>query len=300
MPWYTRWRNVFRPESLNRELDDELAHHLAETVDALVERGMPEDEAWRAARARIGNYVGQKERIREMNVTAWLDTLRGDVTYGLRQLRAHPGFTSIALLSLALGIGANTAIFQLVDAIRLKTLPVRNPQELVALDFEDGSVRYGNWFGRSAVLSYPQWQELRKQHGAFAGLLAWSADRFNLSQGGAPHLAEALYVSGNLFRELGVPAILGRTFTSHDDAGGENARCELGAVVSYPFWKRELGGDPGALGRTLSLNGHAVPVIGVTAPSFFGVEVGTQFDVAVPLCADAVMAGNGNRLSSAR
>lgn len=291
MPWYIRWRNVFRSEHLSRELEDELQHHLLEKVDALVARGLPVEEAWRAARIQIGNYATQKERTREMNIATWLDTVRGDVIYAFRQLRSNPGFTGIAVLSLALGIGANTAIFQLVDAIRLKTLPVKDPQELVAIDFASGAVRYGGWSSRSAVLTYPQWQELRNQQRAFAGVLAWSADRFNLAAGGEPHLVEGLHVSGEFFRQLGVTAILGRTFTGTDDGG----TCNPGAVVSYGFWKRDLGGDTSVLGRTVRLNGHSFPIIGVTGASFFGVEVGSRFDVAVPLCADAVLQ-NVNRL----
>src|ERR1700678_1668262 len=130
MPWYRRWRNVFRSEDLDDDLRTELEHHLAETADRLVSSGMPQTEALREARRRLGNYAIQKERTRDMNVAAWLDAARADIVYGLRQLKSSPGFAAVAVLSLALGVGANTAIFQLVNAIRLKTLPVSNPWEL--------------------------------------------------------------------------------------------------------------------------------------------------------------------------
>lgn len=228
----------------------------------------------------------QNESTRDMNVLTWLDATRADVLYGLRQLRFNPGFASIAVLSLALGMGANTAMFQLVNAIRLKMLPVQNPQELVSIDFEAGSVRAGWSSTRSAHLTYAQWDQIRSQQQAFTGVLAWSAARFNLTNGGEPRLAEGLYVSGEFFHHLGVSAMMGRTITAQDDS----PTCNAGAVLSHAFWQREFGGDPGILDRTVSLNGYPIPVIGVTSPSFFGVEVGSQYDLAIPLCADRLLA----------
>jgi putative ABC transport system permease protein len=289
MPWYLRWRNAFRSERLNDELDCELQYHLAETVDDLISGGMTEKDAVREARRRLGNYSIQKERTRDMNIAAWLEATRADVVYGARQLRLNPGFASIAILSLALGIGANTAIFQLVNAIRLKTLPVKDPQQLVSIDFAKGSSRAGSWSSRSANFTYAQWEQIRAQQQAFTDVFAWSAAQMNLANGGQPRFAQALYVSGNFFTSLGVQAVMGRTLTAQDDG----AACNVGAVVSYPFWQREMGGTPGVLGRTVSLDGHAVPIMGVTPPSFFGVEVGYQYDVAVPLCADRMFAEDG-------
>src|SRR5258708_2295068 len=145
MAWYQRWRNVFRSERLDDELENELQYHLAETIDRLVADGMSEKEARREARLRLGNYSVQKEKTRDMNVSAWLDATRADVLYGMRQLKLNPGFTAIAVLSLALGIGANSAMFQLINAIRMKMLPVQNPQELALIDFEPGATRSGWW-----------------------------------------------------------------------------------------------------------------------------------------------------------
>jgi len=216
-----------------------------------------------------------------------LESIMQDVRYGLRQLKQSPGFTLTAVLSLALGIGANTAIFQLVDAIRLKMLPVSNPRELVSIDFERNSTRSG-WFStRSARLTYAQWEQIRAQQQAFTGVLSWSAARFNLASGGEARYAEGLYASSEFFRQLGVNAVLGRTFTAEDD----NESCSsAGAVLSYAFWQREFGGDRGVLGRAIRLDGYSLPVIGVTPASFFGVEVGNRYDVAIPLCADRLLA----------
>jgi putative ABC transport system permease protein len=217
----------------------------------------------------------------------WLESLAQDLRYGVRQLRQSPAFTSVAVLSLALGIGANSAIFQLIDAVRLRTLPVQNPQELVSIDFPSGSQRSG-WFStRSARFTYGHWEQIRAQQQAFTGVLAWSAARFNLTSGGEARYAEGLYVSGEFFRHLSVGALLGRTFTAQDDSPtcGNPA-----AVLSHAFWQREFGGNPGVLDRKLNLDGHSFQVIGVTPPAFFGVEVGKGYDVAIPLCADRLLA----------
>jgi predicted permease len=218
---------------------------------------------------------------------AWTQSWIQDLRYGIRQLRQSPGFTLVAVASLALGIGANTAIFELVDAIRLKMLPVDKPQQLVQIDFEKNSARSG-WFStRSARLTYAQWEQIQSQQQAFSGVVAWSAARFNLTSGGEARYAEGLYVSGEFFRHLGVHAAMGRTFTAEDDS----ATCSSpGAVISHAFWQREFVGTRDVLGRTVSLDGYSVPVIGVTPASFFGVEVGSRYDVAIPLCADRLIA----------
>lgn len=215
-----------------------------------------------------------------------LESLTQDVTYGIRQLRKAPGFTFVAVFSLALGVGANTAMFELVNAIRLKTLPVRAPEELAYVDFAKGAQRSG-WFStRSARFTYGQWEQIQSQQQAFTGVIAWSATRFNLAASGEARYAEGLYVSGDFFHTLGVEPVLGRTFTTEDD----NKVCSSpGVVLSYAFWQREFGADPAILSRIVSLNGHALPVIGVTPPGFFGVEVGNHYEVAVPLCADTLI-----------
>jgi putative ABC transport system permease protein len=213
----------------------------------------------------------------------WLDSFTQDIRYGARQLLKSPGFALVAVLSLALGIGANTAIFQLVDAVRLKTLPVKNPEELATVDFAKGSNRSG-WFStRTARLTYGQFDQIRNQQQAFSGVLAWAASRFNLSPGGEARYAEGMYVSGPYFQVLGTTPVIGRVFSEEDDRLGCG---NPGAVLSYAFWQREFAADPAVLGKSVTLDGHPFPVIGVTPASFFGLEVGHRFDVAIPLCAD--------------
>jgi len=220
----------------------------------------------------------------------WLESFTQDVRYGLRQLRQSPGFTAVAVASLALGIGANTAIFQLVDAVRLRTLPVEKPQELAYIDFAKGARRSGWFSSRSARLTYAHWDQIRRQQQAFTGVLAWSAARFNLTPGGEKRFATGLYVSADFFRHLGVKPVIGRTFGAEDD----NDACgSPGAVLSYGFWQREFGGDPGAVGRIVNLDGHSFTIIGITPAMFSGLEVGQPFDVAIPLCADRLFAEDG-------
>ncbi|HYP04686.1 MAG TPA: ABC transporter permease, partial [Bryobacteraceae bacterium] len=177
-----------------------------------------------------------------------------------------------------------------VDAVRLRTLPVQDPQNLVVIDFAEGSNRSG-WFStRSARHTSNVWREIRTRQEAFSGIMAWSATRFNLANGGPARLAEGLYVSGDFFRVLGVSASVGRTFTPEDD----KPECAApGAVISSAFWQREFAGDPKILNRTISLDGRVLPVVGVTSPSFFGVEVGSRYDVAVPLCVDTLLSEDG-------
>ena len=212
-----------------------------------------------------------------------MDALIKDLRFGLRQLGLNPMFTAVAVLSLALGIGANTAIFQLIDAIRLRALPVGNPQELAYIDFMKDSKRSGWWSTRSAVFTSAQWDSLRAHQEAFSGMIAWSAKEFNLAQEGKARYTEGLFVNSDFFNVLRVPAAIGRTFTKEDDQPGCGSP---GAVISYAFWRGEFSGDPALTSRTVRLDGRVFPVIGVTAPGFFGVEVGHRFDIAVPICSD--------------
>lgn len=216
-----------------------------------------------------------------------LDSFLSDLRYATRQLRQSPGFTLVAILSLALGIGANTAMFQLIDVVRLRTLPIQKPEELAYVDFAPNSWRSGWHSTRNARFTSAQWDQVRTQQQAFSGLAAWSATRFNLAAGGEARYAEGLYVNGDFFNALGVIPLIGRTFTSKDDT---EACPGPMAVISYPFWQREFGGDPNILNRTMTLEGRPFSIVGVTPQPFFGVEVGRRFDVATTLCADRVMA----------
>jgi putative ABC transport system permease protein len=212
-----------------------------------------------------------------------MDRYSADLRFGLRQLRLNPMFTLVAVMSLALGIGANTAIFQLIDAIRLRALPVANPQQLGYLDYAPQSKRSGWWSTRSATFTSANWDSIRRHQQAFSDVIAWSAMQFNLAAEGKARYAEGLLVSGDFFRVLGTPAVVGRVFTAEDDQPGCGSPA---AVISYAFWQSEFAQDPAVTTRTVRLDGRIFPVIGVTAPEMFGVEIGHRFEIAVPLCSD--------------
>jgi putative ABC transport system permease protein len=212
-----------------------------------------------------------------------LSSLGRDLRFALRQLRQTPVVSAVALLSLALGIGANLAIFSLVNALMLKALPVHDPERLVVLGF-DGQPR------PSQSMTNVQWEYLRDQHDEFAGMLATGGARFNLNTAGEQRPVDGLYVSGRFFDTLGVQPILGRALTPDDDRRGGGPDGPV-VVLSHGFWQRQFGGDPSVLGRSLALDGHPFTVVGVTPREFFGVQVGRAFDVIIPLGTEPIIRG---------
>ncbi|HEY6404017.1 MAG TPA: ABC transporter permease, partial [Blastocatellia bacterium] len=223
-----------------------------------------------------------------------MQTLWQDLRYGARMLWKNPNFTLIAVITLALGVGANTAIFQLLNAVRLRSLPVQKPEELAEARIADSPNRWGNFGGRRSELTNPLWEQIRERQQAFSGVFAWGTATFDLSPRGEQRFTEGgLWVSGDFFNVLGVRPALGRVFTQADDQRGCGSP---GVVISHAFWQRAFGGDASVLGRKITLNGHPFEVIGVTPAGFFGVEVGRSFDVAVPVCAEALINGEWSRL----
>lgn len=214
--------------------------------------------------------------------------LRSDLRYGVRQLAASPGFTAVAILSLTLGIGANTAIFQLLNAVRLRSLPVKNPHELVEIKIVGGNRGMG-LVDSFDDLTRPIWEEIRRSHPAFSGVLAWSADgRIPIGEGSDLQLVNGITVSGEFFGVLGVEPWRGRLISPDD----EHACPESVAVLGYDFWKSRFGARDLTASTTLVINGQRRQIIGVTPPSFFGLEVGQRFDVAVPFCRPKQLARN--------
>ncbi len=216
-----------------------------------------------------------------------MGNLLRDLRYGVRTLSRSPGFAVVAILSLALGIGANTAIFELLDSVRMRSLPVPEAQRLVEVRLSKTDKLRGSVQSWDADFTYPLWEALRDHvPAAIPGVLAWAGDDFNVAPAGSIRHAHGLWVSGDFFTVLGVQAVIGRVFGAGDDRRG----CGLpGAVVSDAFWQRELGGERSAIGRMITIDGHPVPVIGVTPASFTGLEVGAPFDVALPLCSQPLL-----------
>jgi putative ABC transport system permease protein len=224
-----------------------------------------------------------------MKFSGWLHSLAQDLRYGLRLLRLNPGFTAIVVLSLALGTGANTAIFQLIDSLRLRTLPVAHPEQLANVRILDRSWGSGRVHGRYADITNAQWEQIRDHQRVFSGMFAWATEGgFNLARGGEARYASGMWISGDFFKTLEVPALRGRTLSADDDRRGCGSPP---AVISYAFWQREYAGGPDILGRMISLEGHPFEIVGITPPGFTGIDVGRQFDVAVPLCSEALIHG---------
>ena len=286
----------FRRKRWDAERSRELASYLQMETDENLARGLSPEEARYAARRKLGNPTLIREEIYTMNSLGSLEALWQDLRYGIRALRLNPGFAAVALLSLALGIGANTAIFQLLDSVRLRMLPVSHPQELAEVRVNSTHGRTGNFFNWHSMLTYAQWEQIRDHHAAFSGVFAWAPDQFNLAPRGEVHLVPGIWVSGDFFNVLGVQPLLGRTFNTADDQRGCGAG--PGAVVSYSFWQRELGGDASAIGRKLTIDYHPVEVLGVTPASFFGLDVGHSFDLALPICSQPVLGGEDNYLDT--
>lgn len=288
-------RGLLRKESVEREMDEELGEFLEASAKEKMRAGMSRAEAVRAARIEMGGVEAVKEKVRAASWESQIETVWSDLRFGARLLRLNPVFAAAAILSLALGIGANTAIFQLIDAVRLRTLPVKNAQEIarVAIDHRNGAS--GNFSTRYPDLTYAMWEQIREQQQGFSGVFAWGPNQFNVAPGGEVHNVQGLWVSGEFFSTLGVEPALGRLLSAEDDQAGCGA---AGAVISYSFWQREYGGERSVLGRTLTVNRHPFPIIGATPADFYGVEVGRYFDVAVPLCAEPMINGEDSQLKS--
>jgi predicted permease len=284
-----------------RDFHDELDSHLQLAVDDNIRAGMSPDEARRAALLRIGGVSAVTEAHRDRRSFPVVESLGRDVRWALATWRRSPGFTVAAVLSLALGIGANTAIFSIVDALVLRALPAADPGQLVQIRRE----------ANRTVLSNPLWEAVRDRH-LFESAGAWSENRFNLAQGGEVDPAIGLWVSGGFFDMLGVRPAIGRLISAQDDrrtpqpdpdsavTAGQALPDRIGtpaeiahasgasavAVLSYGFWQRRFGGAHDVVGRIVSLDGVPFTIVGVAQQGFFGAEVGRSFDVAVPIAAE--------------
>ncbi|HYL77605.1 MAG TPA: ABC transporter permease [Bryobacteraceae bacterium] len=256
-----------KPEDFSAEL----RAHLALEADRLRDEGLNDIEARRQAHLNLGNLMNQEERFYEASRWAWLDQLRQDIRYSFRQLRRAPAFTLTAVLTLSLGIGATTAIFTLIHAVLLKSLPVARPEQL----YTAGDAKHIGVYSGMAVdwdiFSYDLYRHLQDHTDGFEQLAAFQGDprRIGVRRTGSPQAAEsyiAQYISGNYFSTFGVPAFAGRVLNADDD----HPSAAPAAMISYRTWQQKYALDPSVLGAPFQMNGTPVTIVGVAPPDFFG------------------------------
>ncbi|PYT52735.1 MAG: hypothetical protein DMG46_26285, partial [Acidobacteria bacterium] len=284
-----------RRKRMLEELDQDIRDHIERETQDNIERGMSWEEARYAAVRKFGNVTRVKEETREVWSFVWMEQLGQDIRYGVRMLAKSPGFAAVAILTLALGIGANTAIFSLIDAVMLRSLPVEDPSQLVLLKWgarnapnihgymssgdcpTDLSFAARNPSGCS--FSEPMFREIA-QTNLFSGKAAFAnSGRLNLSGNGPATVLNGQLVSGDFFRTMGVKAAVGRVFESSDDSPSAAPV----AVLNYGYWQSAFGGSRDIVGRTIELNNVPFTIIGVAEQRFTGVTPGSDYDVWLPL-----------------
>ena len=266
----TRLATLFRKRRLDSELEEELRSHVEMAVELNLRRGMNPEQARREALLEFGGVEQTKEIYREQRGLPMIETILKDLRYGLRMLRLNPGFTTVAVLSIALGIGANTAIFSLTYALLLRWLPVPNPRELMQVSI----VINGK---RSDSFSYPMIKVLAARRDIFANLGGFSGNSFTVGPSSAAALTPGALVSGGFFSALGLRPAAGRLLTPEDDKPG----AVLVTVISNGYWERQFHRDPSAIGGALLIEGHPTIIVGATPPGFTGANVGEIADITV-------------------
>jgi putative ABC transport system permease protein len=264
---FRRVRGLVRAETIYREIDEEARFHIEMRIEENIRRGMSPDEARRDAERRFGNLTRMKERGYEVRGARWLETLSQDLRFGARMLWKKPAFTLIAITTLALGIGANTAIFTLVNAVFLQPLPLADPARLMSVFGMDEKNR-SDLMDFSGI-SWPNIKDYRDQNDVFTGMIAFQYVGLNFSGSGEPQQIAGMIVTGNYFDLLGVKAAIGRTFLPEED---RTPGTHPVVVLSYGAWQRLFGSDPAIIGRAIKLNGLDYTVVGVAAEGFKGTD----------------------------
>src|SRR5262245_13818421 len=272
--WLMRLFGLFNRGRREREFAEELESHLTLHTEDNLRAGMSPDEARRVAIIKLGGVTLTTELYREQGGLPMIEIISQDLRFGLRMLRKSPGFSLIAILTLALGVGASTAIFSLIDAVLLKRLPVKQPEQLALFRHADSRAVMTRF-------AYSAYRQFREQNEICSGVLAYHPLRLTVSVENSTEPAVAgQLVSGNYYSVLGVNTALGRTIAPDDDrAPGESPVC----VISYDYWQRRFAGDLAVVGKIIHLSGAPFTIIGVTQPEFFGLEVGSSLDISVPL-----------------
>jgi predicted permease len=272
---WLRLRNLFRKEQLDRELQDELVSHLEMHIEDNLRSGMSPAEARRQALLKLGGLEQTKESVRDTRTLPFLETFLQDLRFGLRMLRQNSGVTITVVLTLALGVGVNTAMFSLLNGWLLRPLPVPAPEQIIVLASQQKEGSNGNF-------SYPDLLDFQRQAGTFSDLFAYAFGIGGLSADGDAREIAYSCVTGNYFSALGVKPLFGRLFVpGESEKPGE----ELQIVLGYSFWLRKFGGDRGVLGKRVLVNGKAATVIGVTPKEFHGTIFSLDMDGYLPLSA---------------
>jgi predicted permease len=274
-----RLLGMYRARPANEDFAAELESHLQMHIEDHLRSGMSPEEARRQALIRLGGREQAQQAFRERTTLPSLESLLHDVRYALRQLRRSPGFTTVALLTLALGIGATTGIFTLVDAVLLKSLPVPHPEQLLL-------IKQGDHATEKSRFSYPFFHHVRDRVGDTAGIaaMAWPDDFYINAGTQQPERALGQLVSGNYFQVFETWPVLGRLLTPVDDAKLSGSAV---TVISYRYWQRRFAGDPGVIGRKMTVNNVPFSIVGVAAPGFFGARAGMEPDLWMPLTMQA-------------
>jgi MacB-like periplasmic core domain len=289
-------QTLFRRDRTAQRLDDEIQFHLYQQIAENLAAGMNPQEARHAAMRTFGNPTVLKEETRDAWGWMSLEQIIQDFRYGFRMLRKSPGFTAVAVLTLALGIGANAAMFIVIDAVMLRALPVQHPEELVTVGNPARVHSWGTGTPRTDVFSYPLYRELRANNQVFSSLLASSnLDNVRIALDGSPETASGRLVTENYFETLGVQALFGRPFTA---AEGRMPGSDPVLVISYGYWQRRFSGDASVIGRKVRLNNYPFTIIGVAPPGFFGEVVGDRPDFWAPMMMQPQLMPGRNFLES--
>jgi len=264
-----RLMNWVRRDRLENDLDRELQYHLERRVGDLIATGLSEGEAKRRAAMEIGGLAQVREEVRDAWLIRWLRDFAFDLRFSARSLRRTPSFIAATVVSLAIGIGATTAIYSLVDQVVLHALPVRDPGRLVLIDWKGETVASG--FGSLNLMTYPICRDLQQHDQLFDGVLCRAATTITLSLDSGPEPTAAEIVSGTYFRTLGVEPALGRVLGPDDDRPPAESPA---VVLAYDFWRTRLGADKSVVGRTVRINQYPMTIVGIADPAFRGIDVG--------------------------
>jgi predicted permease len=281
MSWARRFKHLYRrlrhPAGSEAEFQEEVQSYFDTIVERRMLLGLTREQAERAARLEFDGPDRVREKVREARVGAGVETTFRDLRYALRALGKNPGFAAAAVLSLGLGLGANTAIFTLVNTVLLKSLPVKDPGRLFFID-SSGGKDHGN------APPYPCYERLRDSNHYFSGMAAFSGERFKVTIDGVPEQINGQYASGSYFDVLGVDAVVGRVMTPEDDSRfGSGGPQGAVAVISDGLWKRRFGGGPAVIGKSVQVGETRATIVGVTPPGFSGVSPGSPSDITIPI-----------------